>query len=817
MQDFRYALRLLRANPGFAATAILTVALGVGATTAIFSVVYGVMLRPLPYAEPARLVALWTNSTKAGARLFVSAANYRDWREQNRTFEDIALVRSIANFNLTGIGEPERLQAGRFSANVLSVLGVSPILGRGFLEGENQIGHDNVALLSHRLWMRRFNGDPSIVGRTIQLSGAAYTVVGVMGPEFQYPTRDFDIWVPNTVNPDDYRLRLPFGFLAVGRLKPGVTLRQAQADLDAISARLARAYPGSNEGISAQVVPLHEDTVGSVRLALSVLLAAVGCVLLIGCANLANLLLARAAHRTRELTVRAALGASRGRLVRQSLAELTPILMLGGGLGLLLASWLLRALLPLLPASMPRVEAIAINLPVLAFTAGVLALTGLLCGLGPSLQAARVDLASSMRESSRGASAGAARTRLRRGLVIAQIAIVVPLLVSAGLLARTLGELRRVDPGFRTDHVLSLLLAIPRTKYPTDHEVAALCQRVIARVAALPGVESVGAVNRLPLNTSGSIHTGPLEFDGAGRAIDRLADADYRTVTPDYFRTMRIPLSAGRSFTDADREDERAPTADAASAVGMVGMIDERIARTVWPHEDANGVLGKRFRIAFPGMPWVTIVGVVGHVRHTGLDADPRPTAYWNYLQRGQDRMALVIRTAAGGDPRQLIAPVLAAIREVDPDQPAYDVRPMDDVLERTLAQRWLNTLLLIAFATVSLALASIGLYGVMAYTVTQRAREFGVRLALGARPADILRLVLTQSATLALTGALIGLAAAWLATRTLRSLLFHVPTRDIVSFTLSAVVLATVALAASYLPARRAARVDPISTLRAE
>jgi putative ABC transport system permease protein len=803
LQDVRYATRLLGTNPGFAATAMLTVAIGVGATTAIFSIVYGVMLRPLPYPEPSRLVAIWNRSGPTGqGHMTVTAADHRDWREQNRVFEDIALIRHIANLNLTENGEAERLTATRITANLLPVLGVTPLLGRNFRDDENVIGNEFVALLSYDLWQRRFNGDPGIVGRSIRMSSRSYVVVGVMKPDFHYPSREFEIWVPLTVNPDDYVTRGPHYFLSVARLKPGVTLAQAQADMDAVDGRIAARY-GSKTGDRSRVdlVPMLEDTVSDVRLVLSVLLAAVGCVLLIGCANLANLLLARAAHRTRELTVRAALGASRGRLILQSLAELTPILIGGGVLGLLLAIGALRALVPLLPSSMPRVESIGINLPVLAFTAGVLGITGLLCGLVPSLAAARVDLAASMRESSRGASAGAARTRMRRSLVVAQIAIVFPLLVSASLLARSLGELKRVDPGFRTDRVLSLLLAIPRTKYPSDREIAAFEQRLLARVQALPGVESVGGVNRLPFGGSSSIQAGSLAFEGAGRAVETIGDADYRTVTPDYFRTLGIPIAEGRSFTDADTE--QAPP---------VGLIDERVARTVWPDQDP---LGKRFRINYPGTPWITIIGVVGHVRHSGLDVEPRPTVYWNYLQRTQDRVALAVRTS--GDPRQFIAPVLAALRAIDPEQPAYDVETMSNLIARSLTQRWLNMLLLITFAAVSLTLASIGLYGVMAYAVTQRAREFGVRIALGARPTDVVRLVLTQSATLAATGTTIGLAAAWLTSRTLQSLLYNVAPRDTTSFTLSAAVLAAVALLATYLPARRAARVDPIRTLRTE
>jgi putative ABC transport system permease protein len=802
-QDLRYAMRLLHANPGFAATAMLTAAIGVGATTAIFSIVYGVMLRPLPYPQPDRLVALWSKNVRTGqGHSMVRSADHRDWRQQNRVFEDVALIRHIANLNLTSDGEPARLNGVRISANLLPILGVTPLIGRGFHEDENTIGNEFVALLSYELWQHRFNGDPNVVGRSIRMGGSSYIVVGVMKPDFHYPSREFEIWVPLTLDPSDFVTRGSHSFLSVARLKPGVTLQQAQADMDRVATQLAKTYPETNGNSGVEVVPLLEDTVDAVRLGLSVLLAAVACVLLIGCANLANLLLARAAHRTRELTVRAALGASRGRLVLQSIAELIPILAIGGALGLFVAWWSLHALVPLLPSSMPRVESIEINLPVLLFTAGVLAITGVLCGLIPSLMTARIDLATSMKEGARGTSAGHARTRMRRSLVVAQIAIVFPLLVAAGLFARTLGELKRVDPGFQPDRVLSMLLAISRNKYRDDRQVAAFETRLLERIRALPGVESVGGVNRLPFGGSSSIQAGPIEFDGAGRVIDRIGDADYRTATPDYFRTLGIPIVQGRTFMDSDT-DEAAP----------VGLIDERVARAVWPGQDA---VGKRVRMGYSDAPWLTIVGVAGHVHHTGLDADPRPTLYWNYKQRTQDRVALVIRTT-GGDPRQLVAPVLAAIREVDPEQPAYDVQTMDALLDRSLGQRWLNMLMLIAFAAASLTLASIGLYGVMAYAVSQRAREFGVRMALGARPADVVRLVVTQAARLAATGALIGLAAAWIVSRALQSLLFNVPARDLTSFAAAALVLAAVALLASYLPARRAARLDPIRTLRTD
>jgi putative ABC transport system permease protein len=801
MTDLRYAFRQLRRAPGFTAVAVLTLALGIGASTAIFSVVHGVLLDPLPYAAPGRLVALFTSAPKLGyARANVGAANYRDWRAQNTVFHDIALVRHIANFNLTGDGEPERLFGARVTANLFSVLGVQPLLGRVFPADAEQPGRDRIALLSHSLWTRRFGADPHIVGRTTRLSGEPYLVAGVMPPGFAYPGAEFQLWVPLTVNPEEIRQRLGYDYLAVARLRPGVSLPQAQAEMDAISARLAQQYPERNKDIGCVVVPLLDSAVGPVRTGLYVLLGAVGGLLLIGCANLTNLLLARAAGRTREFTLRVALGAGRRRLIRQLAAEVLPLGFAGGALGLLLAVWGLDLLRPLLPAAMPRLENIRISLPVLAFTAAVSLLTVLLTSLLPAWHASRTDLASALHEDAR-AGTGAARARLRDLLVVSEIALTLVLLVGAGLLIRTLGRLRQVDPGFRPEGVLSLHLAVPRSKYTSDALVADFCRRVLERVRALPGVESAGMVNRLPL--AGGGQSGSLQFEGTNLPVTELGNVDWRTVTPGYFQAMGIPLLRGRSFTDRD-------TADSP----LVGVIDERIARLVWPGQDP---IGKRFRIGlgtFTG-PWVEIVGVAGHIRHDGLDVDQRPQVYWNYHQRAQDRMALVVRTRLR--PLDLAPAVISEIRAVDPDQPVYDVRPMDEVRERSLAQRWLNTVLVTLFAGVSLLLAAVGIYGVIAYSVQRRVREFGVRLALGASPGAVRTLVLRQVGFLTLCGLTLGVGMSLVLTRFLAGLLHEVAPHDPATFAATSAVLACAALAACYLPARRATRIDPMEALRQE
>lgn len=811
LRDIAYGSRLLGKAPAFAVTGILIVALGISAVTAIFSVVYGVVLRPLPFAEPERLVGLWTRAPRLTSLpiVQVNAADHREWQAANHVFGDIALVRSIANFNLSGNGEPERLFGARVSSSLFPVLGVTPAIGRTFTEDEDEIGHDSVALLSDGLWRRRFGADPSIVGRTITLSGVSHTVVGVMRPDFQYPGREFQLWTPLTINPDEITRKVPgYNFLAVARLERGVTLDQAQSEMNTISTRLEGAYPASNREIGVRVVPLMDEAIQVVRPALYVLLGAVSCLLLIACLNLSNLLSARAATRAREFAMRVALGASRTRLALQAIAEVAPVLAIGGAAGVVLAAWAVRAFIPLAPAALPRVESIEISGPVLAFSAAILMITGLVAGLLPAMQAWRADSITVMREESRSTAGGGRQSRTRGILVIAQVALVLPLLVGAGLLMRSFSALVQVDPGFRPDNVISLHLAIPRSKYPKDDDVARFCARLLERITAVPGVVSAGMVNRLPLGGVGQVNA--LEFEG--QTSDKApVTVDSRTVTPDYFRTMGIPLIEGRVFTDRDTPASAVASLPQLGAVSVV-IVDEQLARTRWPGASA---IGKRLRLAFPGAPWIEVVGVVGHIRHDGLDVDPRTQVYFNYLQRAQDRMALVVRGAHAGPP--LTAAVVQAIREVDPEQPVYDVRSMNEVVERSTVQRRLSTLLLAAFASMSLLLTTVGVYGVIAYGVTQQIREFGIRLALGAARADVTRLVLRRGAALALGGTAIGLAIAAVLTRAMGSLLYGVKPGDPASFVAAPLLLVFVALVASYLPARRAASVDPAITLRGE
>ena len=806
--DGLYGVRLMRRSPGFAVATVLTVMLGIGATTAMFSIVYGVLLQPLPYGDPQRLVSLWSTAPKRGLpRAYVGMANVYDWRARNHVFEDIASIRAVRNFNLIGAGEPERLFAAGVSANLFPVLRVSPIVGRAFTEDEDEIGHEQVAILTYGLWKRRFAGDPAVVGRTISLSGTPYTVVGVMGPEFAYPSRDYQILTPFTFDPQELVNRMNYSYLAVARLKPGVSTEQAQAEMNLISEQITREHPRENDGIGALVVPMLADSVAPVRTPLLILLGAVLAMLLIGCTNIANLLIARAYVRQRELAVRAALGAGRLRLVTQSVAELVPMLVAGGALGLLVARWSVQAIVPLLPPDLPRVENIGLSLPVLAVAVIMLGAIAVFVGLWPALEVSRHGLGASIGDLSRTTTSGSRRARTRDLLVVAQIAATLWLAIGATLLMRSFAELKRITPGFSSEGIYSAHLAIPRTKYRDDRGVADFCRRVVERVQALPGVVSAAMVNRLPL--AGGGQTWPIEFEGldpTNPAKPVEIQVDSRPVTPDYFKTLQIPLIAGRTFTEAD--DEEAP---------RVGIIDERLAKRVFG--DANPI-GRRFHPPMPArvMPdagWYTIVGVVGHIRHERLDEDGRSQVYWSYKQFAQDRQALVVRTQ--GDPAALAGSIAAAIRSVDPEQPVYDARTLDAVLDRSVAQRWLQTTILGAFAIIALVLASIGVYGVIAYAVGQRQREFGIRLALGAERGGIVALVVRRGLGLFAAGGALGLLAAAATSRALGSLLYNVSSFDLPSFALATLVLFLVSVAACSVPARRAARVDPALALRAE
>jgi predicted permease len=793
IQDLRYGLRVVRKSPGFALAVVATLALGIGATTAVFSVVYGVVLRPLPYPQQDQLVTISHNYYASS----VGVANYLDWRAQNTVFEDVGITKLVSNFNITGDGAPERVLGGRSTAGVFRVLRVSPILGRVFTE-EDGLVEDKV-VLSYGLWKRRYAADPAILGKKIQLNGNPYTVLGVMPAEFQYRNREFALWTPLAVNPEESRTTFDYGCIA--RLKNGVTLPQAQAQLSEIQSRIGSAYPVI-QNLKIQISPMLDNLVGSVRTPLYFLLGAVSCLLLIGCTNLANLFVARSMTRRQELVVRAALGAHKGRLILQSIMEVAPLVALGGIFGLLLTRWMLSFLIPLLPSTMPRLEAIRIDWLVLAFAVAVLFATAIGTGIWPALQVMHWNINQAFRESGRATSSGSSASRLRSTLVVCQIAAVVVLMVVSALLIRSFVALRNVDPGFRSDNILSVHFALSE-KYATNPKFGQYLKRLQERVSALPGVISVGMVNRLPL--AGQNQTGMLEFEGTTltrtpAGVSDTGQLDWRTATPDYFRTLGIPLIEGRFFQESDTAERP-----------RVGIIDERLARLVWPNQSA---IGKRFRF-HQRSEWTEVVGVVGHIRHDGLGIDQRPQVYWSYHQRAQPRMALAVRT--NQDPKRLAAGAIAAFHEIDPEQPVYDVLPMDEVVERSLSPQWLNTALLTLFASVALVLATVGVYGVLSYSVGLRTREIGIRMALGSRSSEVVWMVLRHGGLLAGVGILIGLGGALLLSGILATLVYQITTRDFLSFISAPLVLFIVALAASYIPARRAAAVDPMSILRME
>jgi len=781
IHDLRYGIRILIKSPGFAFAVVATLALGIGATTAIFSVVYGVVMRPLPYPDSERLVTIGP----------VSTANYLDWRQQNTVFSDIGMIKLVQNFNITGDGEPERVLGGRSSASIFNVLGVQPILGRVFTEEEGRV--EDKVVLSYGLWQRRYGSDRTIPGKTIQLNGMSYTVLGVMPPDFQYRNREFALWTPLVLNPKEPRTT--FDYAAVARLKDGVTLAQAQAEMSGIQSTISKTYPGM-EKLQLEISPMLDNMVGSVRARLYFLMGAVLCLLLIGTFNLANLLVARSMTRSQELVLRTALGAPRHRLILQSMMELLPPVALGGIFGILLAQWLLALLVPLLPSSMPRVEAIQLDWQVLIFAVVFLFVIGIATAIFPTLQVVRWNVGETLRESGRSIVSGGQAARLRSILVVGQISVVVVLMVSSALLIRSFVALNNVDPGFRSDNILSVHFALSE-KYLTNPGFGRYLRGIHERVSAVPGVESVGLVNRLPL--AGGNQQGTLAFENSPLPSGGV-QLDWRTATPDYFRTMGIRLIEGRFFQESDTFE--AP---------RVGIIDEKLAKLAWPNESA---IGKRFR--FPGQgPWTEVIGVVGHVRHDGLGIDQRPQVYWNYLQRAQPRMALAVRTSR--DPGLLAASIVSAIHDIDPEQPVYDVRSMGDVVERSLSADWLNTALVSMFAFVSLVLASIGIYGVISYSVGLRSREIGIRMALGSQRGEVIRMILSHGGLLAGIGTLIGLAGSLFLGRVLSSLLFGVRPTDALSFFAASLLLLVVTLAASYIPARRAASVDPSSVLRIE
>jgi predicted permease len=816
VQDVRFALRAFARNPGFTLTAILSLAIGIGANTSIFSVANALLLRPLPYKDANRLVILWNRSPGLDiTQDWFSTAQFLDIKNGHHGFEQLA-VASGGNENLTGEGEPERVGTIRMSSNLLPMLGAQTALGRVFLPDEDVPGRAGTAVLTFGMWMRRYGGDPRMLGKSITINGQAYEVVGILAQGFSLPKEVLpilygaerpDVFLPFPLGPKAGGIRTHEDYNIIGKLKPGVSVTQAQAEMDTITARLRRDYPDSyppNGGLTFGIVPLLEQVVGDVRRSLLVLLGAVGFVLLIACANVANLLLSRAVARQQEIAVRSALGASRGRIVRQLLTESVLLSLSGGVLGTLFCVWSVKWIHVMGTKSLPRLADIGIDGRVLLFTLMISVLSGVLFGLAPALRVSRIDLNSILKDVGRGSAGASAMwgrgNNMRRLLVISELALSVVLLIGAGLLIRSFSRLQNVAPGFNPRNLLTFELALYGPRYGDKQIILNSYHQLWNQLEGIPGVTATGGTTALPL--SQSFAWTPITV--AGRTPlpgEKFLNADARLVGGHYFQAMQIPLRSGRLFNEED-------------IIGKtpVVIIDEFMAQQLWPGQDA---VGKRIHMVESETPWLNIVGVVGRVKHESLDSDPRIAFYLAQTQYPTRTLTLVLRSQ--GDPSSLLPAVKKELRVLDPDLPMYSIRTMEERVEESLAQRRFSMLLLGLFAGFALALATIGIYGVMAYLVNQGTREIGIRIALGASQSEILKLVAFQGMTLVVSGVGIGLGAALMFARLMRSLLFGINTSDPATFSAIALLLTVIALLATYFPAKRAARVDPIVSLRAE
>jgi putative ABC transport system permease protein len=806
MNDVRYGLRMLFKSPGFTLIAVLALALGIGANSAIFSVVNAMLLRPLPFPEPERLAVIWETNPNLGANLRLrneaSPANFKDWIAESTSFENIAAFR-WADYNLTGGDLPEQLLGHPVTVNMFDTLKTRPLVGRTFLPDEGKAGASRVVVLSYKLWQRRFGGDAALVNQNITLNGESYTVVGVMPPEFAFPVAASELWVPLRFEGELMESRRAHFLYTRARLKPGVTLAQAQTEMDTIAARLRQQYPESNTDRGVRLVSLHEESVHQLKPALLALLGAVGFVLLIACANVANLMLARATARHKEIAIRTALGASRWRVVRQLLTESVLLSLLGGALGILLALWGVDLLLASVPKEFSLFfhgwDKIGLDKWVVAFTVGISLTTGILFGLAPALQASKLDLNESLKEGGRTSGGGGSRRGLRGVLVVAEVALALVLLVGTGLMIKSFIRLLDVRPGFDPQNLLTMQLALPAARYAEDEQVLAFYGQLEERLKAQPGVEGVGFINYLPMAGSGGTATFVFEGRPAPPA-GQYPEANFRIASPDYFATMKIPLARGRNFNARDRAD--AP---------RVAVINETLARLYFPNEDP---VGKRL-LRPDGTNPTEIIGVVGDVKHFGLEDEAEGYLYVPHAQNANGTLALVLRTK--GDPQQLTALVRREVTALDKDQPVVDIKNMEQRVAETMSPRRLTVFLLGIFAAVAMLLAALGIYGVIAYSVTQRTHEFGIRMALGAQRGHIIRLVIGQGMWLVLVGLGVGLAGAFVVTRLMTSLLFQVKPTDPLTFAAVAALLSGVALLACYIPARRATKVDPMVALRYE
>ena len=797
IKDIRYGLRSLLKRPGFTAIALVALALGIGANTAIFSLVNAVVLRPLPFPESERLVWMWGNIRNGGNRASVSPLDFLDYRKENKTFEHFAASGSLPNaVNITGNGDPERLPASLVTGDYFDAFGITPALGRGFTLDNEKTGQDGVVVLSYALWQRRFAGDPGIIDKKIILDGKPAQVIGVMGRDVALP-QPAELWVPMTFDAPDMQQRKAHFLRPIGRMKPGVSMTQAQADLDVIAAHLEEQFPDTNTGWNLRLVSLREQLVGSSRTYVWILFGAVGLVLLIACANVANLLLVRAASRQKEIALRTALGASRPRIIRQMITESVLLAIMGGALGALLAKWGVDLLVSFSQNVLPPSVPVRVDATVLLFTFLISLATGLLFGLAPAFRTLQVNLIDSLKEGVRGAGESTLRNRTRSLLVIFESAIAVMLLIGAGLLVRSLIALQNVNPGFDPNNVLTIRLDLSRNKYDTPEKTANFLTELQTRTANLPGVQTVGFITELPM--SGQLNDLPFTVEGRPAVpVNQGFGADFRRINQNYFSALRIPLLRGRNFTEQEvRQGDN------------VVIVSQQLVDTVFPNEEP---LGKRL---ISGMSDVRfeIIGVVGDIRHYTLGGTPVATMYFPTLQPRSTNV--VIRTTT--DPMSIVGGVRNVVHDMDPDQPIARVQPMTAWVDASVSTQRYRTTLLALFAALAMVLAATGIYGVMSYTVAQRTHEIGVRMALGARRHDVLKLVVRQGMMLALVGVVLGLVGASLLTRVMSTLLFQVTARDPITFAVVAALLIAVAFFACFVPALRATKVDPLVALRYE
>ena len=815
VQDIRYGVRSLIRTPGFSAVALIVLALGIAANTAIFTIVNALLLRPLPYPDSDQIMMLWETNPRFQIgvdTLPVTAGNFMDWREQNSVFDYVSAL-GVGHWNLTGGDGPERISGASVSPNFFRLMGVEPKLGREFRDEEENPGAGKVLVISHALWQRRFAGELDVIGKTMTLDAESYTVIGVAPEGFQFPranempyfvgvSNQTDLWRPMTLG-DDFvnKKRANHQLCVIARLKSGITREQAQTEMTAITERLEQSYPESNQGIGARVVPLNEQVVGNIRVALLVLMGAVALVLLIACANVANLLLARSSARQKEIAIRTALGASRGRVVRQLLTEALLLSTTSAIAGTLLSLWGIKAILSLSRQNLPRAYEIGVDVQVLGFTVGIALLTSVLFGLTPALQASKINLSEWLKEGSHGSSGGQRSNHVRGMLVIAEVALSLVLLIGAGLMIKSLAGLLSVDPGFEPHNALTMQIALLGSKYPIANQQNAFFQEVTHRVETLPGVESVGLISSAPL--SGGVYAGGFSIQGKVSPESDDLVADRRMISQQYFNALGIPIINGRGFSERDDQSSQG-----------VAIVSETWARRYLPGEDP---IDKRIKLGGRDStrPWLSIVGIAGDVRDTSLESDARPCVYLPYPQFPSSGMTLVVRAAF--DPKVLISAIRDQVWAVDKDQPVTDVKTMDQYVSDSVSRRRFNALLLTTFASLALILASVGIYGVMAYSVSQRVHEIGIRVALGAQSSDVIKLVIGRGIMLVLAGVAIGLGGALALTRVMTSLLYGVSAADPMTFAVVSVLLVAVALLASYIPARRATKVDPMIALRCE